>query len=84
MRMWAITKLGKKASSSVQHADSEEKEVLNFMHEYRVASTDDVHIGLGIPLSKASNCLGRLKSRGLVEELTRGDSGGGAADGISQ
>jgi predicted transcriptional regulator of viral defense system len=80
MRMWAITKLGKKASSSVQYADSEEKQVLNFMHEYRVASTEDVSTGLGLQSSRASNILGKLRSRGLLEELTRGE--GGTGDGI--
>lgn len=82
MRMWAITKLGKRASSSVQQPDSEEKKVLNLMHEYRVASTDDVSVGLGIPFSKASNSLGKLRSRGLIEELTKND--GGVANGTSE
>lgn len=73
MRMWAITKVGKRASRDIQVPDSIDKQVLNFMHEFRTATTDDVANGNGISTSRASTVLGKLSSRGLVVEMTKED-----------
>lgn len=76
MRMWAITKVGKRASRDIQVPDSIDKQVLNFMHEFRTATTEDVANGNGISNSRACTVLGKLSNRGLIVEMTKEDRNG--------
>ena len=76
MRMWAITKVGKKASKNIQMPEDDERRVLNLMHDYKMASTEEVSASLGISETRALAVLNKLASSRMVVETTKEDSYG--------
>jgi predicted transcriptional regulator len=76
MRMWAITKVGKKASRNIQTPDDDERRVLNLMHDYKMASTEDVSMSLNISETRALAVLNKLANGRMVVETTKEDSYG--------
>jgi len=76
MRMWAITKVGKKASKSIQMPDDDERRVLNLMHDYKSASTEDVSLSLGITETRALAILSKLSNGHMIVEVTKEDTYG--------
>jgi hypothetical protein len=64
MRVYALTKLGRKVAST-HDGSSEELKVLQFLRDNKTATDDEIEINCG-----GRWTLRRLRERGLVVELT--------------
>ena len=64
MRIFGLTSLGKKVAST-KEGSSEEMRVLQFLRESRTGTEDELGVVGG-----ESYVLRRLKSQGLIQELT--------------
>lgn len=65
IRIYGLTKLGKKITSNGASGDGEEVKVLQYLRENRTATDSELEVVGG-----ERWLLKRLKSRGLVQELT--------------
>lgn len=64
MRVYSLTKLGRRVSKS-HEGSSEELKVLHYLRDSKTATDDEIEINCG-----GKWTLRRLKERGLVTELT--------------
>ena len=65
MRVYALTKLGRRMAEGGHNADADEMAVLRFMRNNHTATDEDIEsLGLGRWVTK------RLKERSLIAELT--------------
>jgi len=71
MRVWGITRLGKKVSGNISAPRSKSTDVLRHLHSGS-ATDEEIADDLGISRARTSRMLRRLGKRGLVSELTRG------------
>jgi len=65
VRIYALTDLGKKVTRNFDGANSDEMRILNYLRDYKTATDDE--------LDKVGErwVVRRLKSRGLIKELTQ-------------
>lgn len=75
LRIWALTKLGKRVSGDISLKSDEETDILRALHDQRRATTESICEATGRKKSKVLVLLKRLKSKGLIKELT-GSTGG--------
>lgn len=65
MRVYALTKLGRRMAEGGHNADADEMAVLRFVRSNHTATDEDIEaLGLGRWITK------RLKERSLIVELT--------------
>ena len=64
MRVYSLTKLGRKVSSS-HEGNTDELRVIHYLKDNKTATDDEVEINCG-----GKWALRKLKERGLVTELT--------------
>ncbi len=66
MRIYSLTELGKKVTRSMDDSNSDEMRILNYLRDNKTATDDQLSIVGERWLVR------RLKSRGLIKELTQG------------
>jgi len=70
LRVWALTKLGKRLSGDISLKSDDETDVLRALHDQRRATTESVCEATGRRKNTTLVLLKKLKSKGLVKELT--------------
>jgi len=70
LRVWALTKLGKRLSGDISLRQDDETDILRALHDQRRATTESICETTGRRKQKVLVLLKRLKSKGLVKELT--------------
>ena len=73
MRLYAITRAGKKISGNIVAPKGEETSVLQYLHEIGRATPEEVASGVGVRIRRAGKILIKLERRGLITELTKKD-----------
>jgi len=77
LRVWSLTKLGKRLSGDISLKSDDETDILRALHDQRRATTESVMEATGRRKTTTLVLLKKLKSKGLVKELTGSSSGGG-------
>ncbi len=70
LRVWGLTKLGKRLSGDISLQRDDETDILRALHDQRRATTESICETTGRRKGKVIVLLKRLKSKGLVKELT--------------
>ena len=71
LRIYAITKAGRRISGNIASPKGEKTEVLQYLHDVNNSTIEDVASGTGLGSSRTSAVLRSLEKKGLVKEITR-------------
>lgn len=75
MRLFAITRAGKKISGNIVAIKGEQTAVLQYLHDANRGTIEDIASGTALTNRRAGKVLSKLEKRGLVTELTKKERG---------
>ena len=75
MRLFAITRAGKKISGNIVAVKGEQTAVLQYLHDANRGTVEDIASGTALTPRRAGKVLSGLEKRGLVTEITKKDRG---------